>query len=238
MYSQHVPASYTITTRAPTDAERERIARLTRPDAGSYGCLLIMFGSLPLAVLLVAIAALTGLVPPPTITVWIILGSGFVLTMWALVYVLIGYRRFESRQREKAARDVRRMQIQEIEVRTQRAAEIVPSDENGPILAIDLSDKALILQGQWLYDNAIYGAPRSRDDHDTFNSLPEPHAFPSTHFTITRLPKSGAVLAISVLGDTITPDTSDAVISQHLDPQESRLLDATFDDLPGALARL
>ena len=96
----------------------------------------------------------------------------------------------------------------------------------GPNLAIELSDDAILyLQGHWLLDYTIYGAPFPEDDDgdEQFNGLPAPHSFPSTEFTLSRLPNSGEVLQICVVGEYLPPEPAIEALKRTHQFQPSEL---------------
>jgi hypothetical protein len=84
-------------------------------------------------------------------------------------------------------------------------------NDEGPILYFDMGEgKILFLWGQWLLDAETYGAaveelPEDLDVPEHLNGLPDPYAFPNSEFKITRMPRSGKVLRIEVLGTYLPP---------------------------------
>ncbi len=78
-----------------------------------------------------------------------------------------------------------------------------------PSLCLDIGhNKYLILNGQWMLNNAIYGEDLARDkdhDDDIFNYLKNPYSFPSTKFELWISNLDNEPSQIKVLGNYIVP---------------------------------
>jgi hypothetical protein len=112
--------------------------------------------------------------------------------------------------------------------------------DNEPVLVFDIGDqKLLLLQGQWLRDEATYSAPALEGEpHEEFlNGFPEPHSFPSTEFTVARLPHSGQVLGIRVSGRYLAPEKTVGALSSEYEFGDSELLEGPIDEIDEVLAR-
>ena len=133
------------------------------------------------------------------------LGVGLALLAVASgIRVVLRMRRLAREDRERG----------EVEILHVKDPVVVRQDEfndEGPILYFDMGeDKILFLWGQWLLDPETYGAvvealPEDLDVPEHINGLPALYAFPSSEFIITRLPASGKVFRIEVLGPYLPP---------------------------------
>jgi hypothetical protein len=143
-----------------------------------------------------------------TLPVWCLLlglSVGFALLMaaWGAGTFL--------RMRQFVKEDLERGEVQILHVKDPVVVRQDEYNDEGPILFFDIGGgKILFLWGQWLLDPETYGAPVEElpDDLDVpehINGLPDPYAFPSSEFTITRLPRSGNVLRTEVLGTYLPP---------------------------------
>ncbi len=231
--------SHTISTRRPTEPEQRVIAAQAGTPTAGYGCILIAFGWIPLALLVVIAAVLTGWLPPAPWYAWAVLAGGLVVSAWILVWMLAQFRAHERKQRAKADRDLEKMTVEVIEVREPRAVEIVPNSPAAPALALDVGGgRVLYLQGQWLREGETYGAPRQTDEPDEsyFNGYPPPHAFPSTRFALARLPESGRVLGILVSGSYVPVGDAVDVLRPEHEMLDSELIAGSLDALSEAFA--
>lgn len=229
---------HTITTRSPSAAEQQLIANRVMPDLASYGCMSLIFGVVPAFLLGKLGGWVGGFISQDASTYgqWI----GGVVSAVLLVSVLLSFQRYERRARRWAALDDQAKIIQEIHVVEPRVIEIGLINDNEPILAFDVGDnKILFLQGQWLRDSGIYGTDRPEGDplDEFINGLPEPNSFPSSEFTISRLPNSGEVLAIRVAGKYVAPHAVVDVLKFEYEFRDSELFDGSLDDMGGVLAR-
>jgi hypothetical protein len=97
------------------------------------------------------------------------------------------------------------------------------------------------LRCQWLFDPHTYGAENEKiaEGSETFlNGLGRRFAFPCSEFTIHRSPVLGHVLKIDTDGKPSSPvrtlDWNDIPLGGLSDCE---ILQGTFGDLPGAMAR-
>ena len=229
---------HTITTRTPAADEQRLIAGRAKVDFASYGCIAILFAILP-AYLLGSLGGwLGGFVSPEAATVgqWV----GWGLAAIFFVAVIAAFIPYERRRRQQATRDQEGQIIQDIYVIEPRVLEIGLINDNEPILAFDIGDnKILYLQGQWLRDYGTYGIDASDLEpyEEFFNGLPAPHSFPSSEFTISRLPNSGEVLGIRVAGRYLAPGAAVEALKPEYEFADSEMLDGSLDDIAGVLAR-
>ena len=86
---------------------------------------------------------------------------------------------------------------------------IAPNDSVAPSLCLDIgNDKYLLLNGQWLYNDEIYGDESKKyydEESDIFNCYNKPFSFPSTEFEIWISKLDNQPEKIVVLGDYIEP---------------------------------
>jgi hypothetical protein len=229
---------HTATTRPPNQEEQRVLQEQKRPDVASFGCLTIFFGIIPIFFLGKLGAWIGGFASGQ----WVVHGRwigwlvGIVTFGWALA-TFIPYAR---RQRMRGCFDADKQIVQEIAVSQPRVVEIFLISDNEPILTFDIGDgKILFLQGQWLRDPSTYGAPQQNDDPEEqfLNGLPKPFSFPSTAFTVTRLPHSGRVLRIMVHGDYLVPEKKVEALRREYEFGDSELLVGALEDIAGVLAR-
>jgi len=181
---------------------------------------------------------LAGFISPEAATIgqWI----GWALAAIVFVAAIVSFVPYERRRRQRAVQDRQAQMIQDIHVVEPRVIEIGLVSDNEPILAFQIGDnKILFLQGQWLRDSETYGVDASDREpcEQFFNGLPAPHSFPSTEFTISRLPNSGEVLGIRVAGPYLAPGKAVEAMKPEYDFADSELLDGSLDDIAGVLAR-
>ena len=229
---------HTITTRTPAADEQRLIAGRAKFDFASYGCITILFAILPAYLLGILGGWLGGFISPEAATYgqWI----GWALAALVFVASIVSFIPYERRQRQRAEQDHRAQIIQDIHVVEPRVLEIALVNDNEPILAFQIGEnKILYLQGQWLRDYETYGVDDSeREPYEEFlNGLPAPHSFPSSEFTLSRLPNSGEVLGIRVAGRYLAPGAAVAALKPEYEFADSELLDGSLDDIAGVLAR-
>jgi hypothetical protein len=229
---------HTITTRSPSPTEQQLIAQRTGPDWASYGCIILFFAIVPAYLLGKLGGWLGGFVSEDASAYgrWI----GWLLAGVLFVSAIISFMPYERRRRQRASRDREEQIVQEIHVVEPRVIEIELISDNEPILAFDIGEnKILFLQGQWLRDYETYGTNRPEGDplEEFINGLPAPYSFPSSEFTLTRLPHSGEVLGLRVAGRYVAPQAVVEALKFEYDFADSELLDGSLDDIPGVLAR-
>src|SRR5262245_8470494 len=103
---------HTITTRAPTPEERRLLAGRALPDFGSYGCITILFGVVPVYLFGEFGAWLGGFFSPEAVTYgqWI----GWSLAAILFVAVIASFIPYERLQRRRATRDRDAQIVQDI----------------------------------------------------------------------------------------------------------------------------
>jgi len=228
---------HTITSRTPASDEQRLIAGRAKVDFASYGCITILFAILPAYLLGNVGGWLGGFISPEAATYgqWV----GWGLAAIFFVAVIAAFIPYERRQRQRAAQDQQAQIIQDIHVVEPRVLEIGLVNDNEPILAFQIGEnKILYLQGQWLRDYGTYGVEDSeREPYEEFlNGLAAPHSFPSTEFTLSRLPNSGEVLGIRVAGRYLAPGAAVEALKPEYEFADSELLDGSLDDIAGVLA--
>lgn len=78
---------------------------------------------------------------------------------------------------------------------------------------------------------------RRNPQEQFLNGLPTPYSFPSSAFTVTRLPHSGRVLSVRVQGAYLPPEKEVETLRQEYEFGDSELFDGSLDDIAGVLAR-
>lgn len=229
---------HTITIRSPSAAEQQLVTRRTKPDFASYGCISIFFGIVPVYLLGKLGGWLGGFISEDASTYcqWI----GWVLSTVLFVSAMVSFMPYERRVRRRATRDDQQKVVQEIHVVEPRVLEIGLINDNEPILAFDIGDnKILFLQGQWLRDFGTYGTDGPKGDpcDEFINGLPEPNSFPTSEFTISRLPISGVVLGIRIAGKYVAPQAVVEALKPEYEFRDSELFDGSLDDMATVLAR-
>ncbi len=230
---------HTITERHPTLHEQRLIARRVSPDLASYGCITLGLGIGPVYILGKLGAWLGALVSPAASAYGQY--AGWCIAAIILVLAIVSFNRYERRLRQLAERDRDARVVQDIHVTDPRVVEIALINDNEPILAFDVGDNTILfLQGQWLRDCDIYGTEGPDDDdpyEEFFNGIPEPYSFPATEFTVSRLPNSGEVLAISVAGQYLAPKEVVEALKPEYEFVNSELFEGPLEDIAGVLAR-
>jgi hypothetical protein len=228
---------YTLTTRPATKEETDAIVGNTKAWIVNYGCAALFLGGAALS-----FGAIGGCVgdliseQAGTIGQW----SGWGLGAIILVGFFIGFSPVMRRAHRKALQDNAERVVEEITVTNPRVVEIGLISNDAPILAFQIdAGKLLFLQGQWLVQYDVYGAPPLDVDgpDDVFNGLPPPHSFPSTAFTLRRLPHSGDVLGIRVQGEYLKPEKEVEALRPEFEFAMSELLDGELDEIAAALLR-
>ena len=202
-------------------------------DVASYGCIAVIFGVVPVVLLGRLAGELAG---SSSESRWI----GRLLGLVIFVVAVGSFYSYERRLRRRATRDHRDQVVEDIHVDGATALALEPVNDNEPIIALDIGDnRILYLQGQWLRDPRIYGAREADTDpaSDALNGLSEPFAFPTSSFTVARLPHSGRVLGIRVTGEYAAPRATLKALRLDYDFASSELFDGRLEDLPDILAR-
>ncbi len=230
---------HTITNRAPKPDELRVIQAQAKPDVASFGCLVLMFGILP-GFLLGKLGAWIGRQSSPPLTAEYHL-AGWLIGFLVFVFALFKFLPYQRHRRKRARSDASELTVQEISVTNPRVFELFLVDENEPILAFDIGDdKILYLQGQWLRDAETYGAvcdSNSDPEENIVNGLAAPFSFPSSAFTLTRLPHSKRILKIIVQGAYLPPEKKTDALRQEYDFRDSELFEGQLEDLTNILAR-
>lgn len=231
---------HTISPRTPTPEERRVIEALLKPDYASFGCLIILSGGLAWTFGL--IGYWVGSFSSPMVASYA-RWAGWITGVALGLPILFALIPFDRKLRKLAERDHVAQLVQDIHVVDPRVIEVAAIGNRSPNLAIDIgAGKILYLQGQWLYKEELYGAVSPAEDEgddgdDRFNGLRPPFSFPATEFVISRLPVSGEVLRIQVLGDYIQPGPPRDVLKPGYDFRPSELFSGSLDDIAGVLER-
>jgi hypothetical protein len=202
-----------------------------KPDYASFGCLIILSGGAALAFGL--LGHWVGSFISENVAIYAQWG-GWTAGIALGIPILVAVIPYGRKQQKLAIRDHETQVVQEIHVTNPRVIEVAMVGNIVPNLAIDIgNEKILYLQGQWLYDRGIFGAesPENDEGDEMFNGLPAPHSFPCSEFTLTRLPSTGEVLQICVVGDYLPPEAPVETLKAEHQFQPSELFSGSLDDL-------
>jgi hypothetical protein len=228
---------HVLQSRPATDKELAAIHRHAHVNVGSYLSVTFLFGILPTVILTFVGGRIGGMLSTDHILTGRCIGGllGATIFLWAI----LDLRRSERRHHEEAILDEVDHTVEEITVTNPRVLQLASQGDNDPVLALDIGgNEVLLLQGAWLHDPRTYGT-HDHGDSDAndgiMNGLPHPFSFPSTSFTITRLPHSGDVLRIEVHGNYIRPDQTVGALPHTYNFRDSEIFDGSLDDLPHVL---
>lgn len=234
--------AYTVSTRSLNPTERKRLRASSRLSLDDWAWILVpgpSFGFLGYFIGLGVewVFSLFDLdIAPFAHIVSAIPGVCFGL--FASVYI---YRALKSAA-DAAKSDLKHESVQIIHVTDSAVIQQEEYNDEGPILYFQLDAKTILfLWGQWLFDPHVYGAENLTiaEDAETFLNAQEcQFAFPCTEFTIHRSPELGRVLKIETNGNPLSPIKTLGwrnIPLQNL--ADCEILQGSFDDLPGAMAR-
>lgn len=236
---------YTIKSRTPTQDENKKLKALCRFDVRSCGCATIFICVAPVIIFTLFSVGIGWIVGRPLDEMLIVgpLMGGLFGLFCSIVFLLTYIPRQRSNLRS-ATEDSKAQCIQDIHVTSSRVIEIDPGNDLEPVLAFEIDGNSiLLLKGQWLREDRIYGAKLVEEDEysDKYhNGLPAPYSFPSNKFTISRFPNSRIVTAIHVQGSYLTPESIQDVVHTGFESAlgDSELLTGTLDDISGVLSRV
>lgn len=235
---------YTIKTRTPTQHENERPKVLCRFDTRSCGCATICICVTPIIIFIFFSVGLGWIVGRPfneMLIVGLLIGGLFGL--FCSIVFLLTYIPRQRSNRRSATEDSKAQCIQDIHVTSSRVIEIDPGNDLEPVLAFEIDGNTiLLLKGQWLREDSIYGSKLLEEDEysdEYYNGLPAPYSFPSNEFTISRFPNSKVVTTIHVQGRYLAPESIQDVFSTGFESAlgDSELLTGTLDDITGVLSQ-
>ena len=133
-------------------------------------------------------------------------------------------------------KDAEESVVEQIRVEAGLVLDVTLSHAVGPALGIEAGPgSTLVLSGQYLLDHAVFAAQAPKDDPDTCNGLPEPHAFPCATFTVVLLPRSGTVLSITTEGAYVAPARTERELPGTYNPPDAELIEAPIDSFEAAL---
>ena len=232
---------HTITSRPPTPEEQQLIEAHSKFDGCSLGCGIFLFTLVPSVLLSALIIWPGGYFIDDAPKVAMVIGS--LLAAFLFLVFLPSFISHQRYQRRLALEDHEAQLIQDIHVTDHRVVEIGLINDNEPILAFEIDENvALFLQGQWLRDEATYGAePLSEEQYEDdalvehVNHLPAPHSFPSSEFTVSRFPNSGIVTRIRVQGEYVAPERVVEALEPEFCFKDSELLEGSLDDIAEVL---
>lgn len=129
---------------------------------------------------------------------------GIAIGLVFLIYTTVSFLKFNSKRAALGKKDLIANYIEVIKVEPSEVVRIILVTSNEPIFAFQIDlNKILYLQGQFLYNPSIYGLDYPVGDYElqySVNSYSGKYAFPNTSFEIRRLPNTGRLLSIKLLG--------------------------------------
>jgi hypothetical protein len=146
----------------------------------------------------------------------------FALVLMAGVAAAVAFLRKQRRRSRRRHRELDAGRVEMLRVEAARLVEQEGDEGEGPIYFFGVGpDAILYLEGPWLYDHVT---------------------FPSSSFTLHRLPSSGEVLRLDVTGERLLPEATlppgrgrlPPAIAARLaraDFQDSLMIDGSFDAL-------
>lgn len=228
---------HTLTSRNATSDELADIHRHAHTRLTSILSVSFLFGVLPVLILQHLGSWIALRVAQGGTLIGRLIGGVFGggIFLWAINDM----RRAERRHHQEAILDEVDHRVEVITVYNPRVMLLASRSDSDPVLAIDIGDnEVLLLQGSWLHDPHTYGT-YDHGDCDAnvaiFNGLPHPYAFPSTQFTITRMPHSGDVLHIEVEGQYLKPAQTVGALPHTYNFRDSEIFEGSLDDLPHVL---
>jgi hypothetical protein len=232
--------THTTTSRPATVEERKVILSQTKQGIALYGCLAVFCAIAAWAISSVGGCLMSLSSPHATnVGLWSRVGATAFVFLILFVLALISFVPFERRLHYRAAEDAAAQHVEELQVLRARVVEIALINDNEPILVFDIGEgRLLLLRGQWLRDETTYGAePLVGDPYEEYiNGLPAPNSFPSTDFTVVRLPHSGRVLQIRVSGAYLKPPDAIAALKPEYEFNDSEVFAGQLDEVADVLA--
>jgi len=234
--------TYSIANRSLTEEERKRVEALSTLNANHLAFMFISF--LGFGFLGYLLGRIAGWVGEGTRLFSSNIAVRFVLTLGIVAGVAFSFL-WGKRALALVALAKRELQKGEAEVIHVQDCRYFQQDERndeGPTLYFDLGDRKLLaLRGQWIFDEQIYGASRKAgDENDSegpLNGLEAPYAFPSTEFTLHRLPTLGTVLKVEVQGRYLKPERTFSQRSgASMRVPNSQILDGTLEEIAARLS--
>ena len=225
-----------VSTRSPTPNEQRYIDGQCKPDFASIGCTAFALGIFPGYVLGLIGGWIGGFVSPDVAT-WARY-AGWLVGLVGIIYGMVWYWPHERERRKQADADFTDSVVEELTVKSSRVAELFCPGSHEPCLVFDLGDNQLLyLHGQWIRCESTYDAPSIVDDgNDTYlNLLDPPNSFPADSFVVTRLPNSGHVFRIQVIGDYLKPDEPIDALKPDFDFKYCEIIPGSIDDIPDSL---
>ncbi|HSY20328.1 MAG TPA: hypothetical protein VK815_18435 [Candidatus Acidoferrales bacterium] len=201
----------------------------------NYGCACIFFGLVPWFLLWRLFrwmghkAGYHGDLVPLT------LASVVVIALCVWVFRKLAQEMGRQKKRGASASDDL---VEEWHITSSRVLELVPLGDDDPVLCFEAGPgRIVMLKGQWLRDESIYGAPRIKDDpHENFlNGLGSPFSFPSREFVVVRWPGSARVLSIRPAAGYLAPEPSKIRIKRDYYFRDSETFNGDLDQLQQVL---
>jgi hypothetical protein len=242
---QNAP-SHSVTTSAPTLDEARVMKRDTKQGIANWGCISAFCIGLGYALWLAG-GWVAGLFSADATRTGNFVGALLGVAVFAWSATSFGRMLRRDAERAESAQDAG--VVQEIRVRAGRAVQWEGLHSSiDPAVCIDIGGgRLLLLLGQWMYyRERVFSVPagavpEQSDELDEkyLNGMPPPWSFPSTAFTIRRVPDTGTVLSIRVEGTYLEPVPSDFDFeSLRLDDMpRSSVLEGSLSDLASAVRR-
>ncbi|UUO06487.1 hypothetical protein M4951_24465 [Blastopirellula sp. J2-11] len=224
-----------IATRPLTEHERSIVQVHAQTNFAAFGFLTVLLLVVPVVILL----QLVGLAANSLSLVQLEALRLLAIAIPLIVYLAIiqSYWKRDRRRSQRAQQDLADNVVQEIAVTPSRVGEVTNKSDH-PALAFEIGDeKILLLCGEWLYYANTYQAEAESGevDPDHFNGLSGASGFPSTQFTVTRLPHSGYVFAIRVSGEYLDPSAEIATKYNDNLFRHSEILAGSLDNISEVL---
>ncbi|MCE9635571.1 MAG: hypothetical protein K8T90_07695 [Planctomycetes bacterium] len=243
---QNAP-SHSVTTSAPTPDEARVMKDETKQGVANWGCLGAFCAGLGYALWLGG-GWIAGLISADATRTGNVVGALLGVVVFARLAISFGRSFRRESERAKSAKDAGVVE----EIRVQHASRAVQWEglhsSMDPAICIDIGGGRLLrLLGQWMhYREKVFRAPTGavpeqsdEADEKYVNGMPPPWSFPSTTFTMRRVPETGTVLSVRVEGAHLEPTQSDFDFeSLRLDDMpRSSILEGTLADLGSAVRR-
>lgn len=237
--------SHSVTTSVPTPDEARVMKDETKQGVANWGCLGAFCIGLGYALWLGG-GWIAGLISAGSIRTGNFVGALVGVAVFAWFAISFGRFFLRADERAKSAKDAGVVE----EIRVRNASRAVQWEglhsSMDPAICIDIGGgRLLLLLGQWMYyRERVFrvpagAVPEQSDEADEkyVNGMPPPWSFPSTAFTIRRVPKTGTVLSVRVEGAYLEPTPSDFESLRLDDMPRSSVLEGTLRDLASAVHR-
>ena len=222
-------------SRPPTAEEASRRPGGRSEKVANYGCACIFFGLVPWFLLWRLFRWLGHQTGYKGDLIPLTLASVVAIALCVCVFRKLAAEMGRAKKRGAAATDDL---VEEWHITSSRVLELVPLGDDEPVLCFEAgAGRIVMLKGQWLRDESIYGAPRIKDDPDEnfLNGLGSPFSSPSREFVVVRWPGSTRVLSIRPLAGYLPPESSKVRIKNNHYFRDSETFSRDLDQLQQVL---